>query len=217
MKTITTASNKGGCGKSTVTLNLAIAAQLAGLKVAILDIDPQASLEGWSDIRADSDSCKPLSVIGAKAGRLAREIETLEKDGTELVIIDTAPHSTDAAMKALEHSDFCLIPSRASLFDFQAMGNTMQLLSLSQVPGAFIINAAANQQAVIDIERALKTLVDGATGGLSIEIAPIQLMNRVAFGHCLNSGEGVQEYEPQGKAANEVRLLWQWLSKRVEL
>lgn len=217
MKTITTASNKGGCGKSTVTLNLAIAAQLAGLKVAVLDVDPQASLEGWSDIREDSEGCAPLTVVGAKAGRLARELLALDKEGVDLAIIDTAPHSTDAAMKALENSVFCLIPSRASLFDFQAMGNTLQLLNLSKVPGAFVINAAANKQAVLDIERALQTLIDGATGGLQIETAPAQLMNRVAFGHCLNSGEGVQEYEPQGKAANEVRLLWQWLSKKIEL
>src|SRR5215212_1378238 len=115
MKTITILSQKGGAGKTTIALHLAVAAELDGQQTAIIDLDPQASATSWGDSRA----AETPAVVSAQASRLTQVLEAARKAGATLAIIDTAPHSESAALAAARAADLILIPCRPAILDLR--------------------------------------------------------------------------------------------------
>ena len=201
MKTVAILSGKGGSGKSTIALHLAVAAKRRGHRVAVLDIDPQASSATWADTR---ESETP-SVTSLQPSRIAKALETAKEAGASLAIIDTAPHSADAAMIAAEAADLVLVPCRPGILDLRAIGSTARIVKLAAKP-AFVILNAAPPHAPRLIEDA-RTAV--ATQGL--DVAPVVIAQRAAFAHALTVGQTAEEYEPGGKAAEEVAAMFAWL------
>lgn len=203
MKTIAIVSQKGGSGKTTVAVHLAVCAELARKSAAIIDLDPQASALEWYS-RRDAEAPE---VITSTPEQLPAMLERAKENGAGLVIIDTAPHSDRAAVVAATHADLVLIPCRPSAFDVAAIGTTLNLLRLAEVMNraAILLNAAPPRG----------PLTDAAEAGLS-EIVPVisvRLHHRAAYSHAINSGNSVEEYEPNGKAAEEIRELYKWIMK----
>src|SRR5271165_6642632 len=116
MKTVAILSQKGGTGKTTLAVHLALAAERRDVVVAVLDLDPQASAAEWKDSR-DGDT---PSVTSIQSSRLGKALEVAESAGAALIVIDTAPHSADAAVAAAEAADLILIPCRAGNRDDRA-------------------------------------------------------------------------------------------------
>lgn len=197
MKTIAVISQKGGAGKTTIALNLAVAAICSGHQCAVIDIDPQASAKCWHDLRqADS----PV-VVSAQASRLPEIIQTAEQNGAALVIIDTAPHSESAALAAARVADLVLVPCRPSLLDLKAITTTIDLASLAKTPAVAVLNT-------VPVRGGLRGEAEQVLKGYGIEMISITLGHRVAFVHSLTAGQGVLEYEPDGKAADEIMELY---------
>ena len=125
MKIITIAAQKGGAGKTTLAVNLAVAAQAGGIKTALIDLDPQESATAWSERRtAELPHVEPLS-----ARRLSPWINAAEAEGFALAIIDTPPAAGAEAAEAVQRSDMVLIPCRPSLIDLEAIKRTAQLIT----------------------------------------------------------------------------------------
>src|SRR5215831_20100587 len=91
-------SQKGGTGKTTLSLHLAVASETAGKRAVVIDLDPQASSAEWKDSR-QSDT--PV-VVSVPATRLPHALHAAQDGGADLVVIDTAPHAGDAALAAAE-------------------------------------------------------------------------------------------------------------------
>src|SRR5215212_8248587 len=89
MKTLAVISQKGGAGKTTLALHLAVGAVVAGKSAAVVDLDPQASAAGWRDTRTAEEP----AVVSAQAARLSQVLEVARGNGADLAVIDTAPHS----------------------------------------------------------------------------------------------------------------------------
>src|ERR1035437_2813100 len=104
MKGISVLGQKGGSGKTTLTLSLAVAAYKANKSVAVIDLDPQATACKWGD-RRNGD---PV-IISVQAARLPQTLKTARENGADLVIIDTPPRAADAAMAAAQAADLILI------------------------------------------------------------------------------------------------------------
>lgn len=204
MQVVSIVSQKGGAGKTTIAINLAVAATKAGKQVAIIDLDPQASAASWGDSReADLPS-----VVSAQHTRLPNILSAAEEAGAELVLIDTAPHSESVALAAARVADLVLIPCRPAIFDLRSIQNTLSLSKLAGKRALVVLNAVPPQGSLgTEAERALK--------GLKAEIAPVQITQRVAFMHSLTNAQGVDEYEPDGKAAREINQLYRWLVQTV--
>ena len=130
MKIVSIINQKGGAGKTTLALHIAVASSLAGLNTAIIDLDPQASAANWGDRRAE----RVPVVRSAHASRLAHELRQIQEAGGDMVVIDTAPHADSAALEAAQMSDLILIPCRPSYFDLEAMTNTLGLLRTTGKP-----------------------------------------------------------------------------------
>ena len=116
MHIITLAAQKGGVGKTTLAVNLAIAAEAAGIKTALFDLDPQESATAWSERRtAELPHVEPIS-----ARRLDQAIDAAEANGFALTIIDTPPAAGAEAAAAAQRADLVVIPCRPSLIDLDA-------------------------------------------------------------------------------------------------
>lgn len=201
MHTVALLSQKGGTGKTTLTLHLAVAAERQGHAVAVVDLDPQASSAGWKDSRPGDSPY----VTAQPHTRLQQALQAAQDGGADLVLIDTAPHSEPASLAAARAADVVLIPCRAGILDLRAIGTTAELAKLAGKPAYVVLNAVP--------PRATSLLADAkaAVAIHGLEVAPIAVQQRAAFGHALTVGQTAQEYEPEGKAAEEAAQLYVWL------
>lgn len=204
MWTVAILSQKGGAGKTTLALNLAVAAELVGDTAAIIDLDPQASATGWKDTR---EAATP-AVVSAQAARLPQMLSAAEESGAKLAIIDTAPHSENSSLTAARIADLILIPCRPALLDLRAIGLTVDLAKLANTPAFVVLNAVPARGSLAD---------EAATALATYDVAlcPIRIGQRMAYVHALTAGQGVPEYEPDGKAASEILQLYTWTRKHV--
>src|ERR1017187_4024553 len=129
MRIIAVISQKGGAGKTTLAVNLAVAAELQDVPTVLIDLDPQASAKTWHDIRMSKEA--PF-VVSAQASRLEEVIAVSRSNGAGLVIIDTAPHSESMALAAARAADLVLIPCRPAILDLKAIGTSGDLAALDR-------------------------------------------------------------------------------------
>jgi chromosome partitioning protein len=199
MRIVSIVSQKGGAGKTTIAVNLAVAAAASGVKGTLVDLDPQATAANWGDRR----QMAAPHVISAQAARLPQILKQMSE--TFWVFIDTPPAISNTTMVAVRAADIVLVPSRAAIFDLDTLGVTLDLVRMGQKEAVVVLNAVPHRGQ--DAEEAREVI---AAYGASI--APVTIGHRAAFQHAATVGLGVMEYEPHGKAALEVRGLFDWLS-----
>lgn len=206
MKTVAILSQKGGVGKTTIALHLAVAAEHDRKPTVIVDLDPQASASTWKDLR-ETDA--PL-VQPAQANRLAPVLATAKKQGAKFVVIDTSPNSESASLTAARAADLVLIPCRPHLLDLKAIHSSIEIARLAKKPFFVVVNA-------VPPRGSLGAEAKAAIATYGAEVAPAHLSMRAAYYHCLVNGQVAQEYEPHGRAAEEANMLYKWLRKQVAL
>ena len=211
MPTIAVISQKGGPGKSTVSMNLAIAAYLDDKSVAVLDTDPQCSISQWGDIREAEGTSEPV-VVAIPPSRLKQAIATTEEDDTDIVIIDTAPFNSEGILTAARLSDICIVPCRPSILDLSAITTTLDLCSAADAKVGLLLNAVKSRPQLQEATGALKDLV-GTEG--KRQICPLAWWDRTDYSKAVVDGLGVLEFAPSSKAANEVKQLYKWLCANV--
>jgi len=207
MLTIGLISQKGGVGKTTIAIHLATAFQSSGRETLVIDLDPQASAAEWKDAR---ESERPY-VIAVPSSRLKKTLEAARQNEAEVVILDTAPHSEGTALEAARASDLILVPCQPSIMDLRAMRKTADLIMHLKKPTFAILNEVAAQGTVAD--EAARAI----TAQFGMPVCPIRLVQRVAFNRCLLAGQTAQEYEPDGKASQEIAGLLHWVNVTANL
>jgi chromosome partitioning protein len=206
MKVLAVINAKGGVGKTTVSTHLAVAAERLGLVTAILDLDPQPSSTLWADHREASSP----AVVAAQAARLPVFIKQARQQEADLIILDTPPKAEGTASEAAAHADAILIPMQPKPLDLDALPQTIQLARASGKPFFVVLNNAPIQgQEVTDTTAAL--------AGAGIEVVPVVLHSRKAFYSHMQLGQTAEEFDPEGKAAAEIRALMLWVAERINL
>jgi chromosome partitioning protein len=206
MKTVAITSQKGGTGKTTTAVHLATAATLAGYHAVVIDLDPQGSAATWGDDRG----APAPEVISGQASRLNVLLEAAAREGFDLVVIDTGPAADAAARRSAELADLVLIPCRPSAFDLKAIRTTLDLVEATRTSAFVVLNAAPIRSRAVDEARDVVT-------GLAGKVAPVVICQRAAYGHSVIAGQTAQEFEPDGKAAEEIEALWQWVKAELKL
>jgi chromosome partitioning protein len=205
MKTIAIASQKGGTGKTTTAVHLATAATLGGFDAVVIDLDPQGSAATWGDDRGDAAP----EVISGQATRLNVLLESASREGFDLVVIDTGPAADAAARRSAELADLVLIPCRPSAFDLKAIRTTLDLVEATRTPAFVVLNAAPIRSRSVEEARDVVT-------SMGAKVAPVVICQRAAYGHSIIAGQTAQEFEPQGKAAEEIAALWRWVQGELK-
>jgi chromosome partitioning protein len=197
MKTLAIISQKGGVGKTTLATALAVAAEKDGRTVAVFDLDPQASAAFWKDTRAADTP----AVVAIPPSRLQHVLKAAAETGCDLAIIDAPPFAKDIAFEAAQRADFILIPTRPAVLDVMAMTKTLELVGHYNKPSAVVLTFCPIQgREIADTEEAIRQL--GA------ELAPLRIHNRVAYSRAQQTGLTAQEFETDGKAADEIKQLY---------
>lgn len=204
MRMIAFVTQKGGSGKTTLAVNLAVAAEEAGARVLILDLDPQASAEAWYQDR----EAETPRLARADAGQLPRAVELARGQGFSHVLIDTPGRDEPAVAAAIRAADFCVVPCRPTPADMKATPATAATIRRLEKPAAFVLTQTP--------PRGFR--IREAEVGLAVlgPVAPVGVVARNAFQDAHGRGLGITEYEPDGKAAQEIRELWAWLARKVE-
>jgi chromosome partitioning protein len=195
-------NQKGGVGKTTISVNLAAAFAKNGRRVLLVDADPQASALTWSSLR----QAEPLfPVIGMAKPTLHRELPNLAK-GYDLVVIDGAPRVNELARAAMLASDLVLIPVQPSPYDVWASADTVRLVREAQqfrssIRAAFLINRRIAKTAIgRDVATALAQFED-------VPVLASALGQRVVFAETAARGLAVIEAAPTSDAAAELMSL----------
>ena len=212
MKTIAVMNQKGGAGKSTLSVHIATAAQIAGHAAAVLDMDQQASAESWAGRRLSETGKEEPAVIAAKAATLGKWLDQVKAHGAKLSVLDTPPVAQNEAVEAAKAADLILIPCRPSGFDLHAMRLTASLAQTMKKPAYVVFNAGPTNKTSGIYDQAA-----GFIGELGIKQAPVRICERIAFKQAVLSGQTAQEIEPKGKAAGEINALWLWLAQTLKL
>ena len=200
MKIIAIVSQKGGAGKTTLAVHLATAAAAAKHSTAIIDLDPQGTATSWGDRRkADSPE-----VVSGQAIRLPALLKAAEQNGAKFLVLDTAPNADQTASLACRAADVVLIPCRPSTFDLEAIETTLLLAKAASKPAYVVLNAVPPRSG-IGKEASEGLAARGA------QVAPFHLTHRAAFTHGVIDGRTASEFEPTGKAAEEIAALYTWL------
>ena len=206
MQTLALIAQKGGTGKTTLALSLAVAAEAAGKTTLIIDLDPQASACKWGD-RRDAET---PAVIDAQPSRLASALDKAAQAGVDLVIVDTPARIEQAAAEAAKAADLVIIPCKPSIYDLETLHTTFELVkSRAKRPPVVVLNAVpANGTRHEQAMQAIRAM--------GIAVCPALIGQRVAFEYAAQLGQSASEYEPDGKAAAEIRHLYKSICRILD-
>jgi chromosome partitioning protein len=204
MRAIAFLSQKGGSGKTTLAVHIAVAAGQGREKVVLVDTDPQASASVWGNARQQENP--PITKITAPT--VPGYLKTAELQGHKLAVIDTAPHTISGIDIIAASVDYLLIPCRPSVFDLAAIESSVKIAKAARKPAAFVLNACAARGP--EVAEAQQVLVKHG-----YPVAPVAIGDRKAFSRAIITGEAVTEFDADGKAAHEIVALWRWLKKQI--
>jgi chromosome partitioning protein len=206
MYIIAVVAEKGGTGKTTIALDLAVTATRKGHKVAVLDVDPQATASKWTDRRTDDTPW----VVPTHAVRIAAAIEQAKGQGVDFIVIDTPPHSSTEAAEAARRSDMVVSPVEAHVFGLETMDKLADLLKISGNPSAFVVVNKAPTQGTEGANAVEYIKQQGFT------VAPVILHLRAAHRHASNVGKVAAEFEADSKAAQESLQLYAYTLQLID-
>lgn len=200
---------KGGVGKTTVAVNLAVAFAHRGRRVCVIDTDSeQLSSVKWSGQR--DDNFPRVAVASVSPEKLVREVSEQAKL-YDLVILDGAPQLGKLANSTLIASDVVVVPLSPSALDFWAMESFLERFQEAQnlkptLQGFILLNKYTSGRNVSkDILEVLAEFPE--IGKLETTIG-----DRVAFNETITQGMGVVEYRDP-KAKKEIEALASELEK----
>ncbi len=196
-RVITIAQQKGGAGKTTLAVNLALAAQELGLSVALVDIDPQGSLTRWSELRPASAA--PVIVSSVTGWRAAGEIERLAREH-ELVVVDSPPHAQTDAKTVIRAANLVVIPVQPSPLDIWATGPTVDLAKAERRRLVLVLNRVPSRSPIAEDMTA-------AVAALGADLTQAKLGNRSSYAAAMAGGLGIRESAPGTIGAREAAKL----------
>lgn len=211
MKVLSIICQKGGTAKTTTAINLAVEAQASGLETVIIDLDPQVSAFDWKDIRGEEAAPNVASV---PVPHLERTLKAAREGGADLVIIDTAGRTNDAATAAARAADAILVPMQPSLVDLKTLQATLDVIRASG-------NTEAPVRVVLSRVKAAGTRHEDTASFLQSEhhmgVCPVMMGDRFTYQDAYAHGQGVTELDPSSKAAQEVRDLYKFTCQLLNI
>jgi chromosome partitioning protein len=208
VKTIAIISQKGGVGKTTLTINLAAAAQLRSKSgVVIADTDPQASSYLWYQPRVEATPL-PYVVTIHPAG-LPDLLEKARGQGADYLFIDTPPNSSEQTLATAELADLIIVPCEPSYVDIRAIQRTAKIVTMANKPAFAILNRCPARGSEAQETREALSLL-----GFSHFLPDI--ISRAAARRAYAFNKTILEFEPKGQSAHEIKQAFKMIEKHFK-
>jgi len=211
VKTLAVISRKGGAGKTTLSINLALTAHLAGWKTMLADIDPQRSAS--DALRARTATGPTLAEINA--GKLFQTRSHAMHDGYDVMLIDT-PAAPDADVAvAVNSADLCVLVCRPTFLDIASVARSAEMVRRLGKAGLIVLNQAPAKRGGLEpvgVQKAVEAL-----RFCGLPVAPIGLRSRVVYQQSVAHGRSVGEWEPTSPASQEIERLWSHMAAQMTL
>ena len=203
---IAIANTKGGVGKSTLAVNLAVEAAAAGRKTLLIDADPQGSAAQFLSVREDDR--QQFQAVQLTKPTLHRQMKELSAP-YDFVFIDVGGRDAPVLRSAIGAADTVLVPMVPSAFDAWASEDIFGVIEeIRVVNDGLRVSVVPNQvTATVSAREALEALREGLSKHNAVEFLDATLYNRTAWPRAVGEGLSVVEWEPKGKAAGELRQL----------
>lgn len=204
MRIIAFAQQKGGVGKSTLCIHLAVEAWKRGFEACVLELDKQGTASFWAEKRG---STAP-SVKRIASDKLAAALAEAKASGMEYAFVDLPGANFPTVNPAIRAADIVIIPARPSEVDIVASDETLKIVHRLERRYAYVMTflpATGNRG-------------DQARDALRAEgfaVAPGGTGDRKTYMDAVAAGSSVQEMEPKGKAAAEIAALWSYIKKQI--
>ena len=194
-------NQKGGVGKTTLSVNLAACLARIGARVLLIDADPQGSALDWAAARQGD----PLfSVVGFPRPTIHKEIGQIGH-GYDHIIIDGPPRVTDLARSAIMASDIVVIPVQPSPYDIWAAEDVVKLIAEARVykeniKSVFVVNRKITNTAIgRDVREAL--------AAYPVHVLEASIAQRVVFAEAAAQGQAIFEIDAAGLAVTEMEAV----------
>jgi chromosome partitioning protein len=208
MRTLALLARKGGTGKTTLAVHLAVIAMQAGRRVLLVDTDPQRSAGDWWRAR-QSDTPE---LVECPARQVPAVLQAADADGVDLVVVDTRPSVEADTAEVARLADFVVIPTRPLILDLRAIAATADVIKALRLPqgrATIVLNQTraspgfGENSLTIEARRELAVY--------EIPVAPVAIGYRAALADALIDGRAVTEFDPRSKAADELRKLFKMM------
>jgi chromosome partitioning protein len=205
VKVIALAQQKGGVGKSTLAIHMAVELVRRGLSVAIIDMDPQNSVAKWAKRR---DAEQPL-VMTSDLEHLSGDLAELRREGVAFVLLDLPGRSSSIVNEGMKAANLVIIPAPPFDIDIEASVDTIETARRLKRRYVFVMNgvppkAGRTQEFVTGLTKRGQPVLPGFIG------------RRLDYPDAIAEGLGVAEYAPKGKAAEEIGEFTNAVLERLE-
>lgn len=204
---LTLGHTKGGVGKSTLALNIAIERLLAGVETLLVDGDPrQTSISKAIGIRAEAGLVPPVPCIVLDDAKAMRHQIGLLKSKYQDIVIDVGGKDSNALRAALTVTDVLLLPIGPESVEVWAIDDILELIDEARTIHEFRVLAVLNRAKPAGRDNA--DTVAAVQDFAGIELVPGSVGNRGIFSSAFGRGQSVTEYKPRNlKAAAELTTL----------
>jgi chromosome partitioning protein len=207
MRTIAVIARKGGSGKTTVAVHMAIAAHLRGYKTLLADSDPQRSS---SEVLKGRRGSGPAWVETAGPKLFALQVSSQRAEVGALVI-DTAAGAEDELAHAIVLADLSLLVIRPTFLDFAAAVRTAEVVRRLHKPAMIILNQAPVAREGVEPPAVKKAME--ALRLMRLPVVPTVLRSRAAYQTALECGCSAEEIEPAAAASQDIAALWTFIER----
>lgn len=211
MKTLAVISRKGGAGKTTVSLSIALAARQAGLKVVVADVDPLHSAGEVMRNRPEAASM----LFETTASKLFILQDACRQNACDLLVVDTPTAPEADVLRAVNVADLCLAVARPTALDVAAVRESIALIRRAGHPGLVVLNQCPPLRSGEESEWVVQATERLRFGHLPVAAA--RLRSRIAYQRAFAHNCAVTEWDPSSDAAGEVLRLLAEISDQLML